>query len=388
MDRFVHGYHILKRDVLIESDSADFIRMFDMDYGRFRYTTAQIRPSTSNYEPASSIGNGGTRQTQSPPAQLDFAVLLHEKDHDPLIRWAGRNFSLAGYPHKEHYAYRFVMERIIGAMDDFFILHAGVVARDGKALILAGPPGVGKTTMVLELLKQRFSFCSDDYGPVHKTTGLVYPFPRSPWCGDYQPTAGKISTPLVRNEKRPLDLEALGYPIAEGPRQIGAVLCLSGAGNFGGEREFKIELKADDGNGIRELLSLPNVRAERVDAPCPAWHIRYPRGEGIAEQIMKIMEEFRDQIWNVFRIYTEEPDFTTTAKLTPISSHEGAFQLICDQKRDTAIPGNGQIAAPSRLGEIMALSVLLDGVPCYRLSVGTKASMLKKIDEVIGSWMD
>jgi hypothetical protein len=386
MNRFVHRFRILNRDVLIESDSADFIRMFDMDYRRFRYSTSQKPRSTRSYEPASSIGNGGRWESGRPPARFGFAVLLHEQNHDPLIRCSGRSFSLAGYPNKEQYAYRFVMERIIGAMDEFFMLHAGVVSRNGKALILAGPPGTGKTTMVLELLKQRFSFCSDDYAPIQKTTGLVHPFPRSPWTGDYQHTAGKESAPLVREEKRPLDPEALGYHIEKSPLQIAAVLCLAGVGISDDDREFRIELTWDNEEIIRELLSLKHVRAERVDTAYPVWRIRYPFGDGLAAQMRKIMEEFKDQIRHAYRLYPRHR-FSKKAKLSPISSHEAAFRLICDLKRDMSISGNDENRSPAPLGEMMALSVLLDSVPCYRLSLGTKASMLEKINQVTGNWM-
>ena len=62
----------------------------------------------------------------------------------------------------------------------FFDLHAGVVVRDGEALLLAGDSGVGKTTLVLELLSRRpeWTYYSDDLAPIRDADGLIEAFPK------------------------------------------------------------------------------------------------------------------------------------------------------------------------------------------------------------------
>ena len=60
----------------------------------------------------------------------------------------------------------------------FFFFHAGAVSRNGKAVILAGTPRMGKTTLVMSLILAGWDFCSDEVACLSKTTGEVFPFPR------------------------------------------------------------------------------------------------------------------------------------------------------------------------------------------------------------------
>jgi hypothetical protein len=61
---------------------------------------------------------------------------------------------------------------------DFVLLHAGAVARGGDALVLPARPDLGKSTLVLALLRAGFSYLSDELGPIDPVTGRVYPFER------------------------------------------------------------------------------------------------------------------------------------------------------------------------------------------------------------------
>ena len=56
-------------------------------------------------------------------------------------------------------------------------VHAGVVAWRGRAILLPGASGVGKTTLVRSLLELGASYLSDEYALIDDE-GLVHPFPR------------------------------------------------------------------------------------------------------------------------------------------------------------------------------------------------------------------
>ena len=56
-------------------------------------------------------------------------------------------------------------------------LHAGVVARDGGALVIAGRSRSGKSSLVASLIRQGALYLSDEFAPVDGA-GLVHPFPR------------------------------------------------------------------------------------------------------------------------------------------------------------------------------------------------------------------
>lgn len=78
----------------------------------------------------------------------------------PLLEW-GLNWSIAMRLHQ------------------YLMLHAGVVERDGKALILPAIPGSGKSTLSLGLALRGWRLLSDEFGLVSPDTGRVMPLPRA-----------------------------------------------------------------------------------------------------------------------------------------------------------------------------------------------------------------
>ena len=61
---------------------------------------------------------------------------------------------------------------IIGArLNQFLLLHAGVVERDGHALILPAMPGSGKSTLTAALVQRGWRLLSDEFGAYDDRTG-------------------------------------------------------------------------------------------------------------------------------------------------------------------------------------------------------------------------
>jgi hypothetical protein len=57
-------------------------------------------------------------------------------------------------------------------------LHAGAVARGSEALLLAGPGGAGKTTTILDLVREGWEYLTDDVVPFAARTGAALTFPK------------------------------------------------------------------------------------------------------------------------------------------------------------------------------------------------------------------
>jgi hypothetical protein len=66
---------------------------------------------------------------------------------------------------------------------DKCLLHAGAVARNGKAFIFTGGGNVGKTSMVLSLLREGFDYLSDDWLVIGRVN--AYPLPKPLHIFDY-----------------------------------------------------------------------------------------------------------------------------------------------------------------------------------------------------------
>ncbi|MET4898127.1 HprK-related kinase A [Sphingomonadaceae bacterium jetA1] len=58
------------------------------------------------------------------------------------------------------------------------LLHASVVERDGRALLMSGVSGAGKSTLSLLLMRKGWRFLGDEFALIDPDSGLAFPFPR------------------------------------------------------------------------------------------------------------------------------------------------------------------------------------------------------------------
>lgn len=78
------------------------------------------------------------------------------------------------------YAESVVFHTILSEIPGYLALHAGVVSRGTKGLILCGESNSGKTTLTLGLVRAGLKFLSDEVAFIERKSGNVLPFPRSP----------------------------------------------------------------------------------------------------------------------------------------------------------------------------------------------------------------
>ena len=69
-------------------------------------------------------------------------------------------------------------EQVVRCQADTVVVHAGVVAWKGCAVLLPGASRAGKTTLVMELLKRGAIYYSDEYALLDGE-GRVHPYPRA-----------------------------------------------------------------------------------------------------------------------------------------------------------------------------------------------------------------
>ena len=77
--------------------------------------------------------------------------------------------------------YRRTVKLLLDARPDLLWIHAGVVSSAGRAIVLAGPSGNGKSTMVSEFLERGWHYLSDEIAPIHPSSAAVLPFLLSPY---------------------------------------------------------------------------------------------------------------------------------------------------------------------------------------------------------------
>lgn len=96
------------------------------------------------------------------------------------LQWSGGERAVhATGPHPVAGAHRLLLEHALGEAQDVWVLHAGAVALNGRALLLLGESWAGKTTLASALAARGGALLSDDYAPVRASDLRVLPFPRA-----------------------------------------------------------------------------------------------------------------------------------------------------------------------------------------------------------------
>ncbi|HET6568583.1 MAG TPA: hypothetical protein VFG50_11515 [Rhodothermales bacterium] len=100
-----------------------------------------------------------------------------------------------------------IVRHVIESHRELLWLHAGAVAHNGRAMMLVGRFGAGKSTFTTALAARNWRYLSDDVAPVDVETARVLPFPTMPMVR--VPTGADLpEARLPELRKRPVDLPA------------------------------------------------------------------------------------------------------------------------------------------------------------------------------------
>lgn len=113
-----------------------------------------------------------------------------------------------------------------------YLVHASCVSRNGRASVMPGPSGIGKSTLSSYLVSRGMGFFSDEVAPLQRGTGLVDPFPRRVGVrpGPVDDLVDGLPAEILESptdRKKLVDPSLLGAPLSEGPLPIHAVVFLT-----------------------------------------------------------------------------------------------------------------------------------------------------------------
>jgi hypothetical protein len=137
-------------------------------------------------------------------------------------------------------------EVLVRRQAEVTVIHSGVVARDGRAILLPAPTGAGKSTLVAELVRQGAQYFSDEYALID-AAGRVHPYPRALLLRD----------PPGRD--RPVLARDLGGSVAREPARAGLILGLG----YAPEATLTFHTLSQSEGVLLLLRNTPQVLADR-----------------------------------------------------------------------------------------------------------------------------
>ncbi len=249
--------------VVVTSDSLEVLEALDMIYDRQRVAAEDIEL----VDIAVRVVARGTEMGAEPVA------------HGPRIEVGGRSVRVPSADQLVHYAHLVLANVAAAQVQDAVVLHSAAVTRRGRALLLVGHSGQGKTTLTTELVRRGWGFLSDDFAAL-TASGFVRPLPRR--VNLTEETVRLLGLPLPTETLRMatfagvrkwmVDMEDLSPGCIAGPTPLGAVAFLgaptSAVGTGSADEPVRWRLQLDHlppgfGAALRNLPGVTQVEVSR-----------------------------------------------------------------------------------------------------------------------------
>ena len=282
------------------------------------------------------------------------------------------------------HALAMVFEAILDSLRGQLLFHAGVVSAGNRGMLICGPPGFGKTSLVLELADRGFGFLSDDYAPVALDSGWVSPFPRSLGIVAASRIAVRRlrgvprSHRLLHDDKWLVDPEGIPGLRLGGPCRPEVVLLLGPCESLEASSagRYEIAVSPDRVEELHQILSEASVRPQRRSAGSRGRVYRFslPRGMNLAVRLQEWAYANRSSVYSLTRLFPRAGAFRPPLRVHPVSGKDGLIEVLSDlQNRRPASEGSGQPGgSPARL--LMQSASLLGRASFYRFEGGDLAS--------------
>jgi hypothetical protein len=290
------------------------------------------------------------------------------------------------------HAHMIVFQQVLDHIENHMLIHAGVVARDGRGIIISGPSTYGKSTLMLEMVSRGFKFYSDEFCPVNLTDYTISAFPRSIGLRESNPFLNRLDkrTCLLmknigRGTKYLVDCEDI-FPDSRGSyckAQYLILLCnKQHSTNLQNSSTIDLALYHDDQTIVDEICQHTGIEltGTYIESDYVVYRFSIALHNGMTKKFRDICSRYSHKIFYQERVTRDEADFTAAPYLQPISRSAASLELLknirnrssCSKLLDKFNHKSSQL--------LMAIGDLLNGVECYEMTTGPLNEMADMIE--------
>ncbi len=231
-------YRFLGKDVVVRANSPEVLRHIRLMYERFHAGAPDGADDPhARIEVVDRLASDSTMTLQDDRYLYQLSRVGVEWQFSRQRRET-QEFDVIGMCGPRTLLQSGLVSTVAWAAKECTLFHAGAVSYGGRAIILPGAPGTGKTSLVLKLVQAGCKFLSDEIACVDPRRGEVQPFPRKLLCRrdaeqllDLKlPAAAVPVDSEAHHWEAAFDIEDLFPHSLAGPSALASVVFLRGFG--------------------------------------------------------------------------------------------------------------------------------------------------------------
>lgn len=285
-----------------------------------------------------------------------------------------------------------LFRHLFDLLDDYIVLHAGVVERKGRALVVYGQSGFGKTTLTLELLRRGYGFLSDEFCPIRLSDFLIEPFERLVSIKKTSSVLGLIDaerTPVLRfGSKNFFDCADTDRTHAAQPCRAGAFIEISGTVDCdvcpSGGAMLDIYLCNAASSVPEALRDLPGVTLSGpvMQGRYATYRVTASDGTAFVSRFNSIWTQYSHDIFSVLPYRGVVSSFERTPVLQRVTTFEAVTSIMSNIVNRSPTGRLLESFAGKNASLTMLLGRMLTDITCYRVQPGHLDMMGDLIDTI------
>ncbi|MEI6127023.1 MAG: hypothetical protein WCQ99_10785, partial [Pseudomonadota bacterium] len=287
-----------------------------------------------------------------------------------------------------------LFQKVIDRIARYFILHAGVVSKNGDGYIIYAPTGFGKTTLVMELVSRGYKFLSDEYCPVDIKNLFIKPFLRKIGIKNNSPFKNKLSSQkslyVKYGDKYYTDCADI-FPCSTGTDcRAKYLIMLTNDIHFNSDsdddknRKYELTL-FDDTKGIIEKISqFAGVKVLNKDQQhfYTTYIFSMPRDKQLMNNIYTVLKLYGEYIFFIAPINEKKTAFANSPNIVKMNKSEAVFELLTNLVNRAPSSKLLEKCDGKTMKMFMKVGEFIKDVDCYYMTTGKLHEMASLIDNL------